>query len=327
MQGQRINILFLGGAKRVSMARLFKDAASRLGMKAEIFSYEIDDVVPIACEATVLKGSRWSDVDVLARLNDAVDKYDINIIIPFVDGAVAVAANYAVAYPGKVFVPAGDASVAELMFDKVRAAQTFEKAGIAVPTTYHPDVSCPKLIAKPRRGSASKGLIEINSPEQLHDVLLAADDYLIQERIDNRQELTVDCYVSVADGIPLAVSPRVRNVTVGGEVSDTATVDDAQAVAMSLEVLSAINLRGAVTVQLIRDLDCPGRLLVMEVNPRLGGGAVCSVIAGADIPSLILSEATGLPLSPAHARPGVRICRYMQEVVFVDGILQPNKLQ
>ena len=37
-----IRILFLGGAKRVSMARMFKSAARRLGYEAEIFSYETD---------------------------------------------------------------------------------------------------------------------------------------------------------------------------------------------------------------------------------------------------------------------------------------------
>ena len=322
MQMSRINILFLGGAKRVSMARLFKAAAERLGLQTAIFSYEIDDVVPVACEATVVKGSRWSDQDILEHLDETVGRYDIKVVIPFVDGAVAVASAYAARYPGKVFVPSGDAATAELMFDKVRAAAAFEKAGIPVPPTYHRGDPCLRLIAKPRHGSASKGIVSINSVETLDNVLLKSDDYLIQERIDNREELTVDCYVSVADGRPLIISPRRRNVTVGGEVSDTVTIEDRSAVELSRRVLECMNLRGAVTIQLIRDLDSPGRLLVMEVNPRLGGGAVCSVLAGADIPELILSEATGRRIEPAVAQPGVRICRYMQEVVFVNDVLK-----
>lgn len=321
---RRVNILFLGGAKRVSMARLFKRAAERLGLTAEIFSYEIDEVVPVACEATIIKGSRWSDDDILERLDETVERYAINVIVPFVDGAVAVASAYAARYPGKVFVPSGDTATAELMFDKVCAAKAFENADIPVPRTYHRGEPCLRLIAKPRHGSASKGIVMINSVETLDDVLLHGDDYLIQERIDNREELTVDCYVSVADGLPLVVSPRRRNVTVGGEVSDTETVDDDAAVELSRRVLEAMNLRGAVTVQLIRDLDCSERLVVMEVNPRLGGGAVCSVVAGADITLLILSEATGLPLEASVPQAGVRICRYMQEVVFVNGALKSD---
>lgn len=324
MDKTSINILFLGGAKRVSMARMFKSAAASLGRKAEIFSYEIDRCVPIACEATVVEGSRWSDPDILAHLDGVVDRYAIDIIVPFVDGAVAVAADYAAKYPGKVFVPAGTSVVAELMFDKVRAAEAMERASLPVPATYRPGDPCMRLIAKPRHGSASKGIIEISSIERLDDVLLRGDEYLIQERIDNREELTVDCYVSVADGEALIVSPRRRNVTVGGEVSDTETVDCPEAVELTRKVIGQFDLRGAVTVQLIHDLDCPGRLLVMEINPRLGGGAVCTVAAGGDIPRMIISEALGLPMSPGEVRAGVRICRYMQEVVFADGVCQQS---
>ena len=322
MNQKRIHILFLGGAKRVSMARLFKRAASDLGYEAAIFSYELDQCVPIACEATVIRGSRWSDPDVIEKLNEAVDCYAIDIIVPFVDGAVAVAANYASAYPGKVFVPSGSAEIAELMFDKVRAAEAFESAGLPIPTTYIPGTPCLKLIAKPRHGSASKGIVEISSIEALDRIMLRADEYLIQERIDHRRELTVDCYVSVSDGNPLAVSPRVRNVTVGGEVSDTETVNSPEAIELTKRVLSSLGLRGAVTVQLISDLDIHGRLLIMEINPRLGGGAVCSVIAGADIPRLIIAEALGMKPEEQTPKPGVRICRYMQEVTFIDGVLK-----
>ena len=325
MKRKNINILFLGGAKRVSMARMFKAAAQKLGYNAAIYSYELDKCVPVACEATVVEGSRWSDRDVISRLDETVENYKIDIIVPFVDGAVGVAASYAATFPGKVFVPSGSAEAAELMFDKVRAADALEKASFPIPATYHPGDPCMRLIAKPRHGSASKGIIEISGIERLDDVMLHAGDYLVQERIDNREELTVDCYVSVADGRQLVISPRRRNVTVGGEVSDTETVVFPEAVELTRRVLSHFDLRGAVTVQLIHDLDFPGRLLIMEVNPRLGGGAVCTVAAGADIPSLIISEAMGLELAPAEARPGVRICRYMQEVVFVDGVCQSSK--
>lgn len=323
MDGRTIRILFLGGAKRVSMARLFRQAAAREGLACEIYSYEIDRCVPIACEATVVEGRRWTDCDIQRHLHDTVMRHRIDIIVPFVDGAVAVAAGYAAAYPDGVFVPASGSDLAELMFDKVRAAGMFERAGLPVPRTYRPGDPCMRLIAKPRHGSASKGIVEVSSVEVLDDILLRRDEYLIQERIDNREELTVDCYVSVAGGEVLAVSPRRRNVTVGGEVSDTVIVDMPEAVALATRTLRALGLRGAVTVQLIHDLD-DDRLMIMEINPRLGGGAVCSVIAGADIPAMIIAEAIGRTPVAMRAEPGVRICRYMQEVVFRSNVYQGN---
>lgn len=321
---ERINILFLGGAKRVSMARMFKDSARRFCREAKIYSYEIDQIVPIACEAEIIKGRRWSDHDIIDHLDSVVETHHISIIIPFVDGAVGIAATYAATHPGKVFVPTGSSETAERMFDKCLAAKIFENAGLPIPKTYHPGDPCMRLIAKPRHGSASKGIVEISSIESLDSILMHGDDFLIQERIDNREELTVDCYVGVRDGRILAVSPRRRNATVGGEVSDTITVDFPKAISLAEKAIKSIDLRGAVTIQLIHDLDSPNRLLIMEINPRLGGGAVCSVIAGADIPALIISEALGLESQRLYAKTGVRICRYMQEVTFDNDRYMPR---
>lgn len=45
---QAVNILFLGGAKRVSMARMFQASGERLGLDVNIFSYELSPEAPIA---------------------------------------------------------------------------------------------------------------------------------------------------------------------------------------------------------------------------------------------------------------------------------------
>lgn len=308
-----MNILFLGGAKRVSMARMFKDAARRLGHNdARIFSYEIETRVPISCEAEVIVGKRWRDPEVYADLHDIVTRNKISVIVPFVDGAVGVAAEYAVRYPGEAFVPASSRETAEMMFDKVRSAEAFENAGLPIPHTYRPGEPCLRLIAKPRHGSASKGIISISSIEALSAI---SDDYLVQERIDNREEYTVDCYASVQTGEPLVCVPRLRIEVVGGEVSRTATFHSDEVEALARRTILAFNLRGAITIQMLRDLD-DNRLMLMEINPRLGGGAVCSVHAGADLPRLILSEAAGLQLQAPEWHPGVEITRYQQEVVF-----------
>jgi carbamoyl-phosphate synthase large subunit len=293
---KQMNVLFLGGAKRVEMAMRFVEAGKRLGVEVNIYSYEINERVPIAAVGTVVIGRRWSDPDVLADMKDVVDANDISVIVPFVDGAVAVAARYAAAYPDTVFVPAGDPALAESMFDKVVAAMMFEKASLPIPETYVPGMPRLKLIAKPRHGSASKGIVLINSLEQLDRILDRADEYLIQERIDDRTEITVDCYVSVRSGEILAAVPRVRNCVSGGEVSESTTIHDAKVEELARRTLAALNLRGAVTVQIIRDNSCDAEenLMIMEINPRLGGGAVLSVEAGADIPMMILREALGM---------------------------------
>lgn len=307
-----VNLLFLGGAKRVSMARHFKAAAAALGYECGIYSYEMSEREPIACEGTVIVGLRWSDADVLDDLRRVCRENNIGIIIPFVDGAVRVAALLA----GEFSVPSCTPELADTMFDKVAAAEMFECLSLPVPATWHDGDPVDCLIAKPRRGSASKGIVAIDCAD---DLAAIADRgaYLIQRRIDRRTEYTCDCYVDTVTGDVLAVSPRVRLEVSGGEVTRSRTVADADVIALAGQTLAATGLRGAVTVQIMRDLDS-GELMLMEINPRLGGGCVCSVAAGADIPGMILRQALGLPLSRASVTPGVEIARYPQEVVFYD---------
>ena len=67
-------ILFLGGAKRVAMANLFKKAAAERGLGCRIFSYELRADEPIASVGTVIVGRRWSDpevVDAIRRVSTA----------------------------------------------------------------------------------------------------------------------------------------------------------------------------------------------------------------------------------------------------------------
>jgi carbamoyl-phosphate synthase large subunit len=313
---KQFNILFLGGAKRVTMARLFMKAAESLGATAQIFSYEIDEHVPIACCGKVVLGRRWRDDDIYEHLLSVVEQYDINVMIPFVDGAVGVAAEFVTRYPeADVFVPTGSRQLAEAMFDKVEAARLFEKLELPIPRTYKAGDPCLRLIAKPRNGSASKGIVNINSLELLDTFLGKGDAYLIQERIDNREEYTVDCYVTVGKGEIVALSPRRRVEVIGGEVSRTITVDDQAIVKLTEETLRKTGLRGAVTVQVIRDLD-NGNYMIMEINPRLGGGAVCSLEAGANIPLAILNETSGKSAEHFTADAGVELVRYMESVIF-----------
>lgn len=317
-----IGIMFLGGARRVAMAKLFRKAANDAGLELRLYSYELGRREPIADEADIIIGRKWNDPEVYAHLAEISGSKNIDVIIPFVDGAVGIAARFISLYPGKVWSPVSIGTDPDLMFDKVLAAKRFEELGLPIPATYIPGEPCMQLIAKPRKGSASKGIRLINSIDTLNEILSDADRYLIQRYIPNRKEYSVDCYVS-RHGDPLCIVPRERLEVIGGEVTRTITVDAPDIIDLARKTLNLLELTGAVTIQMIRDMD-NGALMLMEINPRLGGGAVCAVQAGADIPSMIISESQGLtPVASCNWITGTEICRYMQEVVFLpDNITQ-----
>lgn len=308
-----VNILFLGGAKRVSFARKIIAAGLAKGLKVNIFSFELYLDAPIAAVGTVIPGNKWGDPRILENLHDTVVKNGINIILPFVDPAIGIASRYAQEY-GDVWTPVVSPELAEQLFDKKEAAALYGRLGLPIPVTYTGGRPHFPLIGKPRHGSASKGLIIVDSVSDFRRVL-KMDEYMMQAYIPKRKEYTVDAYVTMAGDV-VCVSPRVRLEVLGGEVTRTVTVDDPDLTALATECIVRLGLRGIVTLQFIKDLTTD-EIMLMEVNPRPGGGIVCSCHAGADIPSLMFDDYLGKEIRPIQdIKPGVLICRYFDETVF-----------
>ncbi|MDE5727841.1 MAG: ATP-grasp domain-containing protein, partial [Duncaniella sp.] len=256
---------------------------------------------------------KWKDRKLMESLREAVETYKIDIMLPFVDPAIEIAGKF-VARNTTVWSPVVPIRMAHILFDKGEAATLFSDNGIPVPPTYRGGRPKFPLIAKPRHGSASKGIFLVTDVTDFRRVC-RMEGYMMEAYIENRVEYTVDAYIS-SKGKVLCVSPRLRIEVLGGEVTRTRTVDYPELVELSNRVIRDLRLRGPVTLQFIRD-ETTGSLMLMEINPRLGGGVVCSIHAGADIPRLILEEYMGKTPEPIeNVKPGVLICRYFDETVF-----------
>ena len=297
------------------MAELLIRSGERLGFDVRIVSYELDDQVPIATIAKVVKGLRWTDPGVVDDILRVVIEHEVKIILPFVDGSISIAARCKEKMPD-LFVPVSDSDTSMLMFDKILAAKAFHEADVPIPTTYKIiDAEMP-VIAKPRFGSASRGIHIFHDIEDLMH-LKDISDYLLQEYIEDKKEYTVDCYVA-ADGEILVTVPRERLEIMGGEVTRTITTRLPELDRMSREIIRKFSLRGPVTLQFLYDT-ARDRFLLMEVNPRLGGGVICSIYAGAPIPDYILSEALGIPVRPCDDWiDRTLMARYQKETIFFN---------
>lgn len=310
-----IVILMLGGARRVSVAELLKESGKRLGYDVKILSYELDAKVPIAVIGEVIIGKKWSDPELMSDLENVISKYNVNIILPFVDGAIEIASKCKLAFP-HLFVPVSDFALAQQMFDKTIAAEIFEKANLPIPTTYSTsDIKYP-AIAKPRRGSASQGIKILTNPTDFAS-LTNIEDYIIQEYIEQNDEYTIDCYVA-DNGQTMCVVPRIRLEVVGGEVTKTQTCKIPELIEISNNVLSSLNFRGPITLQFLFDKRRQ-QFFLMEINPRLGGGVVCSILANAPIADYIIKESLNLPISQCNNwKDHTLMVRYRKEVIFYE---------
>lgn len=315
MKNQELTILFLGGARRVSLAELLKRSGKRIGYDIKIVSYELTEDVPISLEAKVVKGLRWDDPDVVDDIGRVIKEYDVDVILPFVNGAIEVASMCRDRYRD-VFVPVTDFDIVSRLFDKSEAAKTFKEAGLPIPRTYSVLNAEVPAIAKPRKGGSSRGIhIFRNMEELMH--LNDLQNYLLQEYIENCKEYTVDCYISHAGEILVTV-PRERLEIMGGESTRTRTCRNEILENLCREVIEKFSLRGPVNLQFLHDLDAD-RYLLMEVNPRLGGGVICSIYAGAPITDYIIREALGVELKPCSDwASGTLMARYFKEAIFFE---------
>lgn len=288
---KEINILFLGGSKRISLAERFIKAGLIRKCKVNIFSYELDTQVPIADVAKVILGLKWKDPNLFIHLEKVINDNKIDSVFPFVDPAIEIVSNLAKILP-KLYIPISSEGICKIMFNKITANSWFIQNHFPVPSQ---NISFP-LIAKPAKGSASIGIIKIIDLVDLEyfNKKHLQDDYLIQQFIYG-DEYTVDCFVSLSGSI-VSVVPRKRLEVTSGEATKTAIVRDEEIIKLSKLILSKGDFRGPITIQFIRD-SANGKTYIMEINPRFGGGVLASIEAGANSPGFILDELLGIPIN------------------------------
>jgi carbamoyl-phosphate synthase large subunit len=282
MKSKELNILFLGGAKRVSLAEKFIYEGSKKGVDVKIFSYELEENVPISFVAEIVIGLRWNDASLYTHLLEIIDVKRIDIVLPFLDYATIVSAKLKKLTEGtNVFIPVSDEKLCEVFFDKLLANGWCIENGIKVPSDKYP------LIAKPRHGSASLGILVLKNPVELMN-LTNKEDYLIQQFV-NGNEYSVDVYVSTEDKQIVSIVPRIRLETQGGESIKSLTIKEDRIIDFSREIIEKSKLVGPLTLQLIENSETQD-LYFMEINPRFGGAVLNSIFSGANSPMYLLND-------------------------------------
>lgn len=306
MNQKAVNILFLGGAKRVSMAEYFIEAGRNSGTEVRIFSYELNNEVPIREVATVIEGKKWAEC--LAHLKEVIAANHISAVIPFVDPATLIAAQLKAELPD-LFCPVSEEPVCRRFFSKIEAnAWCIENQ---IPVAVSVEGKFPK-IAKPDTGSASQGIVILNTEAELLQ-LPNPENYLIQQFI-NATEYTVDAYRSISFGNINYLVPRVRLETQGGEAVKAKTVKYPRIEQLSREIIEKAGLHGAITLQFLEDKNS-GEVYFMEVNPRYGGGVVTSYGAGVDIAGILLADIQGKEIAEkTDWKEGLTMLRRFKEI-------------
>ena len=135
------------------------------------------------------------------------------------------------------------------------------------------------LFIKPLDGSSSINAFRAEDKEEIDTYrrLIGDGRYIIQDFMEGT-EYTIDCFLDF-EGKIITVVPRIRIATRSGEIAKGRIVRDEAIIEDVTRLLERLKPIGHITIQCMRT----GRgIEYIEINPRFGGGAPMSIMAGAD---------------------------------------------
>ena len=319
-----MHILFTCVGRRVELLNAFRRAGHKLGIALEVHGADASWRAPalhlVDKPHIVPSISSGRYIDVLCKI---VKKHRVDMIVPLLDLELIPLAGSADRFAEHgCRVVISPERVVRICRDKIATFEALSKAGIDTPRTWRwEDLTNLKsrgfpYFMKPLSGSAAKGNYFIRNEDELRTFGPLVENPIVQEFVKG-VEHTLDVYTGF-DGVPRCAVPRRRIEVRSGEVSKAVVVKDKAIMAVGMRVAEALGeCRGVITVQCM--VTPRGRIRVIEINPRFGGGAPLAIHAGADMPRWLMMEHLGRTprIKPDGFRDDVGMLRY-DESVFVN---------
>lgn len=257
-------VLFVGGGRRVELAKLF------LSRNYAVTAYEISKNVPIASVANIIRGKEWYSEETYYQLKESYDVYDL--ILPLHDGAITLLSTLADDVSSANIVVSGHIA-SNIACNK----REFQKYMLKFFPELYPDPKDwdGKFILKPNFGFGSRNIIYSDMP-------VTKRGYVTQAFVEGK-EYSVDAYFSPDTGYVDSV-PRERIRVAGGEVLTSLTERNTTLQTIVKTIGDKLKIFGPANFQFILNKD---GIYCIEINARFGGGFTFSMKAGFDVISML----------------------------------------
>ncbi len=309
-----INVLILSAGRRVELVKCFKNARNRLGIEGIVAAGDASKLAPAlyyADERVIfprIDSGRYIEADI-----EACRRFEADLCVPTIDTELLLLSQQRERIEGetgcKVLI--SDPKVISICRDKRNTQRFMEENGFLVPHLYNEEeisrgeVSFP-LFIKPVDGSSSIDTYRADNEKELRSALARVKDPMIQDYMEG-EEYTVDVFLDFDSNI-ISIVPRVRLAVRSGEIAKGRIVRDAGIEADVKRLMEALRPVGHITVQLRKTRR---GLEYIEINPRFGGGAPMSVMAGADSCEYLYRLLRGEKLSENNEyRDGLTFLRF-----------------
>jgi len=317
-----MHLLITSAGRRNHLISCFREDAASLNLPLRILAADFRPEFSPACRQADAHFAvpHCADSDYVPTLLKLCREHEVRVLVPAIDPELPILSAHRAAFAaiGTHVVVSGPEAVA-VSQDKGRTAEVLLASGIATPRTLSlaDYLHAPKrlqhpVIAKPRTGSASQGIVRPNSAEEL--TTLNPQDYIVQELWEGR-EFTVNVFFDRAGRMRCAV-PHERLEVRAGEVSKGVTRRHPQLEEVAWRLPAALSdAAGPLCFQaIVRD---SGEIAVFEINARFGGGFPLAHRAGAPFTRWLLEEAIGCQTTAADEwRTGLTMLRYDAAVFF-----------
>lgn len=295
MSARQYTILFSCVGRRVALLEAFRQAVEDLAMRGRMLGADSSPYSPALqlCDKAFLVAP-CTDSGYVEQLVEICRLEKVDLLIPLLDTELRILAgrNADFAAVGTMLCLSSVEAV-RICSDKRRTHDVLRAAGIDTPKLFNyeeiTDADLP-LFMKPRDGSSARDIHKLESRDHLEFYHRELPQAIIQEYLSG-QEYTLDIF-SDFDGLPRCAVPRKRLEVRGGEVAKSMTLRDGELIRAGLEAVRAVpGIIGPTTLQCFRTNS--GRISIIEINPRFGGGVPLAIRAGASIPKWTIQCALG----------------------------------
>ncbi|MGO1544569.1 MAG: ATP-grasp domain-containing protein [Gulosibacter sp.] len=316
-----LNILIASGGRRTYLVRWFQEALVRNGVSGRVVLADMDPFAPARAIADeFVRAPAVRDANYRTWLARTLRDHSITLAVSVNDFELSCWAQ--LPREDSDFDPLVRlaANVHRVVEDKLMTAALLEDNDVLSPVTLLAKdamklsarelawlFSTEDIVVKGRYGSGSRGL-QCATVEELRwavakarndvtdrdgatpeDPEIADELIVVQPRIHG-QEFGVDV-ISDFDGGHVATLPRKKLAMRFGETDRAETQDTTQFALLGEQVSRALDHRGLIDLDLMRDEQ--GNQWVIDVNPRFGGGYPFSHAAGAHVPAAYVAWALG----------------------------------
>lgn len=228
----------------------------------------------------VPKATNLNYLDTIANI---CTKHSIDFIVPLTDPEVDVfSASRSSNLPATVCI--ANENAISTSRDKLKLYRFFQSSSLVkgIPTYTKTEALShplpPPVIAKPKSGRSSEGIVRLHRLDLLQESLESADQYIFQP-ILNGVIYTVD-YVRDGTGKEVSIPRKELLRTSNGAGLTVETLKESQLAMVTSEIGRSLDILGCVNMEFIFD---GTDFFLMDINPRFSAGVAFSKLTGYDM--------------------------------------------